>query len=1639
MSNLTFSQCDPEVPTIVIDLSSNPDTTWTLFEVNAPDRVGQCCGVASSQNCIRFEITLHPNSAGLFFDYDGAGAFGSLNWRIDCGAPYSLKDTICVTETGPFTLTFCKPGSDNGNYSLISVPKPTFPEDQFVPMNCIQPLEVLGVNASSVQWQSISPGTPGQYNSYLSCTNCLEPTFTPNPNGPSEIRYRVCGYPILDYCVGNFEFCDTVKVTIQDSIKLSISPELPVFCSEGSSLLTANATGGDGNYNFIWYNNALQQIGTGANYVATSPGTYTCEVRDGNFEPLFCDGFFASVVVAETFPPIINAGPDQVLCASSPNAALSATFQYASGVVWSGGNGTFLNSNTEAENVYVPTNAELASGSVTLTLSSTGVGSGCLNTNDQIQLFFVDTVETNLSNETLLCDNGTISFNPVITGGMAPLNYSWTNGATTASTTLSEGTHCLTIVDANQCQTVHCIAISSPGALDVVMSSTPVSINFTSDGTASANVSGGVAPYSYLWNNGGTTQTITNLAYGIYTVIVTDGNGCQQTGSVVVNEPRCDGFFLTTSSTFASCFGAENGSATVAINNGQAPFVISWNDPLNQNTATASNLSAGVYMVTVTDDNDCVNISTATIHEPSSLVNSMTHVDVTVQGGNDGQASVSVTGGTAPYSYLWSSGSSVQTASNLSSGIYYVSITDNNGCVLEDSVFVNEPPCNAFYALIGTTSPLCNGAMTATANLTLLNGTGPFSIEWSTGQTDVMSVTGIGAGFHSVEITDSRGCEIFQTFGISEPSAISIGMITTPSTCNGMNNGTIDVSISGGTYPYYFFNWSNGATSEDLIGLAPVTYSITVADMNNCMISASTIMTEPETIALSFSETHVTCFEGTNGAIDVSASGGTIPYNYNWSNGQTSQDLSGIDVGGYILNFSDANNCSNGEPLTVIIEQPTLVNVSGITIDCPSPGASSTLVTVTPNGGNPDYAVSFDGGTNFYPYGVFSATLPVDQTYSVLVKDANDCISSLETINIDTNVVISAADFNVCYFGSQTTETVSVTIEGGSPTYALSTDNGASFGAIGSGTVELLIGSSYQLIAKDNRNCLSLPYSITLPSIFEQITSITSNYNGSQISCNGENDGEATAVVSGGTMPYSYTWSNGQSTGVATGLTAGTYSLLIEDAEGCVLNSSVTITEPLVLTAPIQITTDYNGEDISCFGSSTGGVISTPTGGTGAYSYSWNTDENNAALSNLPAGTYYLTVTDVNGCFVSNSTTLSEPAMVAVQANITDVSCNGGNNGSIDLSVSGGVAPYAYSWNNGEATEDLAELEEGNYSVLVSDANGCEILMEQMVVDPTAIDLSLNVVAVSCHGFSDGAIQLTSTGGTSPYVFNWDNGAQSEDIDNLTSGDYSVVVTDANGCYTSISAAVSQPDTIAVSATTINPSCFGYENGSIAVEVNGGTQPYALNWSNNASAILNVGLTAGDYQLEIVDENGCVHNSTYSLTQPNPLSLEIHSPLYFHDHHISLFGENDGSIMSTISGGTSAYTYLWSTGSTDSTINGLTAGLYSLIVTDFQGCLAVDSIVLTQPFDLALPTIFTPNGDNFNDSFEILGIDAYPENDLSVVNRWGNVVYETSNYANTWAGTNKGGDPLPDGVYFVILKINDGKIEKNAYVHIKRY
>ncbi len=352
-------------------------------------------------------------------------------------------------------------------------------------------------------------------------------------------------------------------------------------------------------------------------------------------------------------------------------------------------------------------------------------------------------------------------------------------------------------------------------------------------------------------------------------------------------------------------------------------------------------------------------------------------------------------------------------------------------------------------------------------------------------------------------------------------------------------------------------------------------------------------------------------------------------------------------------------------------------------------------------------------------------------------------------------------------------------------------------------------------------------------------------------------------TVSGGTSPYTYSWSNGATTEDITGLAAGDYTVTITDANGCTTSLPVTVeTDVSTITVTPVIT------NTTCT-ASIGAINLTVSGGTAPYTYSWSNGATTEDITGLAAGDYTVTITDANGCTTSKPVTVeTDVSTITVTPVITNTTCTA-SIGAINLTVSGGTAPYTYSWSNGATTEDITGLAAGDYTVTITDANGCTTSKPVTVeTDVSTITVTPVITNTTCTA-SIGAINLTVSGGTAPYTYSWSNGATTEDITGLAAGDYTVTITDANGCTTSKPVTVGSDNVnFTVTPVVTNTTCTA-SIGAIALIVSGGTAPYTYLWNNGATTPNINGLAAGTYTLTITDVNGCTTNKPFTVGSNN--------------------------------------------------------------------------------------------------------------------------------------------------------------------------
>ncbi|MFM9026789.1 MAG: gliding motility-associated C-terminal domain-containing protein, partial [Bacteroidota bacterium] len=470
-------------------------------------------------------------------------------------------------------------------------------------------------------------------------------------------------------------------------------------------------------------------------------------------------------------------------------------------------------------------------------------------------------------------------------------------------------------------------------------------------------------------------------------------------------------------------------------------------------------------------------------------------------------------------------------------------------------------------------------------------------------------------------------------------------------------------------------------------------------------------------------------------------------------------------------------------------------------------------------------------------------------------------------------------------------------------------------------------------------------------------------------SCNGNADGQASATVFGGTPGYSYSWSNGDTTNTLQLASAGTYYLTVTDANNCIYQDSIEISQPDVLSASAVASVFPSGDNISCNGASDGSIDLTVAGGTLPFTFVWSNNEQTEDISNLPPGTYTVDITDINGCSTQAVATLTEPTPLTVDTIFSpeyfggwNVSCNGGTNGAVNIDVSGGSPGYTYYWSNGDTTQDISNVSVFIYYVTVTDVNGC-IAQDSLLIDePTLLDANVSAQTnVDCFGSSTGTITVAASGSTAPYQYSIDNGpfGSSFVFSNLAAGTYVIDVVDTNGCSTSITATISEP--AAALSTAVNSqsdvACNGGSTGSASVTTSGGTTPYSFSLNNGPAGTDSTfqNLTAGSYNVLVTDANGCTSNAQFTINESTPISLSATSTP-------SNCNQNNGTVTAVASGGAEYFTYNWNPGgATTELVTGLAPGNYTVIVTDALGCTATTSVTVATTALLTATSTQTDN------------------------------------------------------------------------------
>lgn len=1340
----------------------------------------------------------------------------------------------------------------------------------------------------------------------------LNNTFFNLPAGSYDVHVRDSNSCAFD---------TTVNVQQPTPIILSASIANPPCNGDTTGGIGITASGGTPGYTYANGAGPYTAVNTFNNLGA---GTYTIHVQDAN-------GCIKDTVITLTEPTPIVASPaiTTPLCYGDATGTITITASGGTpGYTYANGAGPYTANNNFTN---------LPAGTYTI---HTQDANGCIK-DTIVDITQPDpvTVDALLTNPLCYGDStGTITVN----GGGGTPGYTYANdpapyAATNTFTNLPAGTYTIHTKDSHDCVKDTALTIIQPDPLVI----NPVVSNVLCNGgtgSIAVTVTGGTPGYTYA-NGAGPYDLVnifTPLAAGTYTIHAQDTNSCQTDTVIDLTEPTP----LEASATVNDimCNGDSSGSITMTASGGTPGYTYANGaGPYTANNIF-NNLGAGTYTIHTQDANGCTKDTVITLTEPTPLTVDPAKTDPLCYGDANGSITITAAGGTPGYTYA--NGVGPYTANNnftnLAAGTYTIHTQDDNGCIKDTVIDLIQPDPVTVDASL--TNPLCYGDSTGT--ITVNGGGGTPGYTYANDPTPYAATntfTNLAAGTYTIHTKDSHDCIKDTTLTITQPAPLVLNPTVSNVLCNG-GTGSITVIATGGTPGYVY---ANGAGPYDTVSiftpLAAGTYTLHARDTNSCQTDTVLDLTQPTPLEASATVDNVLCNGGT-GTITMTGSGGTPSYTYaNGAGPYTANNVfTPLAAGTYTIHTKDANGCIKDTVIT--ITQPPLLTVSGSPTDVLCNGDATGSITVNGAGGTPTYTYANGAG----PYAATNTfTNLTAGTYTIHTKDDNGCIKdTVFTITQPSAIVVTPVVTNVLCNGG--TGGITVTATGGVPAYTYA--NGVGPYTANNAFTPLAAGT-YTIHTQDANGCIK-----DVTSTITQPTPLVATPTVSNVLCSGGNSGSITIAASGGTPGYTY--ANGAGpygpSNVFAGLPAGTYTIHTQDANGCIKDTSITITQPTPVTVSGNVT------DVLCHGDATGSITINGAGGTPGYTYANGAGPYAATntFTGLTAGTYTIHTKDANSCTKDTVFTITEPTPIAVTPLVKNSTCATLGNGIVTLAASGGTPGYTYANGAGPYTANnvFTPLPAGNYIFHVKDAHNCIKDINVTIADSLHPAGTVNVTDELCYGQSIGAITVTGSGATAPYTYALGNNpyGNSNTFSQLAAGTYNIHIKDANGCIKDTTATIAQPTPIASNSTFTEPSCFGYNDGSLTINGSGGTPAYTYGLNNGPMGANNSfnGMAAGTDTVHIQDNNGCTYDTLVAITQPTKLLID--SLVLLNE---KCFGDNNGMITVYAHGGTPAYTYAIDANAfqSASTFGSLAIGTYVLHVKDSHDCATDSTAGIIQP------------------------------------------------------------------------------------------
>ncbi|MBL0130444.1 MAG: gliding motility-associated C-terminal domain-containing protein [Chitinophagaceae bacterium] len=1232
---------------------------------------------------------------------------------------------------------------------------------------------------------------------------------------------------------------------------------------------------------------------------------------------------------------------------------------------------------------------------------------------------------------------GTPPYTFVLDGGtpvVAPSPYTFMN--------VAAGPHTIVVTDfSGGCTSTVNVTVNLNGTIPATTSTTPTSCSGVNDGSITITSAGGTGPYTFSLDGGapvaGTIPfTFSNLAAGNHTILVNDiGLGCS-TILMNVNVPAGIGITGSISSTATSCPGAANGTITATVLSGIAPFTwqLDGNPPVpGASPFTFINVAAGPHVIRITDNLGCIAFFNANVAAGPGINGTAVSTPTSCPAVSNGTITATALTGTAPFTWQLDGGAVVAGASpytftNVPAGLHAVTIIDNIGCNTVVTVTVNAGTGITGNAVSTATS--CPAATNGTITATALTGTAPFTWQLDGGAivpgASPYTFINVSAGLHSVTITDNAGCSVVVGITVNAGAGITGNAVSTPTSCPAVSNGTITATALTGTAP---FTWQldggaivPGTSPYTFINVSAGLHNVTITDNAGCNVVVGITVNAGAGITANLSSTATACAGVSNGTITVDATTGTAPYTYQLDggapqNGANPYTFTNVSAGLHTITVTDNVGCSFTNTETVAVGPGVSGTVTSTPTSCPT--ALNGSITADATAGTAPFTYSLDGGAPQNGANPYTFINVAAGAHIVTLTDNFGCSNAINVIVVagpplDATVVSGATSCSGASNG-----TITVTPNNGSAPYTFALDGGAPVAGAAPYTFINVAAGNHTVVVTDGAGCATVSIAVVVSAgpVLTTTVAVT------DVLCRGGSTGIITiAQPSIGTAPYEYSldgivW---QFSNIFSGLAAGPYTAYYRESNGCQGNQPVSIGEPAALTAAAAMI------PVICNGQNNGTITITTGGGISPYDYSidggasWQSSN----IFTVIAGNYTITIRDANNCTTQQSITVTEPAALTANSINTTASCDGGNDGTINVTANGGNPGYQYSIDAVNfQVSNIFNVAPGIYTVTVKDNLGCTTFFNTTVTLMGNLTYTQQIDPTICEGKST-PLQLISN--ATSYAWTPKAGLSDTTVFNPVANP--IVTTQY--VVTATLGRCSVNDTVIVNVNSApipdaGPAGFICYGQTYTLQGSGGTQ-YAWtpsNYLNNVSLPnpVSAPLKTITYTLSIIsDVNGC-----NSLVTDNVI-VDVTPPIKVTTFPYDTIGYPMDQFQLNATSLATNYSWTPTTGLSNSTIPNpvVTIGnigddvVYQVTASTNAGCKGEGYVrirVYKGP-DIYVPSAFTPNGDGKNDKFYPFPVGIKAISYFRVFNRWGQLVFSTVRLNDGWDGK-IGGTDQPSGTY----------------------